>query len=181
MQTHKLVRDFIVQTMRDDQYGFNTALAAALPFYGVTDKIALDWNADSTSVMYGILAGGDFAASKLKGRLTLAIAPGGSQYTGETRGIKWSGIVGLQLVFRILYSYRNGDETPPEDEQVLAIATAIEDALIDVFQRPALLWPDQLIYAKPPDCPGGYQFEPQPDGCAVTIPMSIGLKVDATY
>jgi hypothetical protein len=180
-QTHKLVRD-AVQTVMTEDDGFNAALATALPFYGITDTIALDWLPASTSVLYARLGSTDFANSKLTGRLTLEIAPNGSQWTGETRGVKWSGRVGIRLVFRIRYSYRDNDDEPLADDAVTAIATAIEDAVIEVFQRQSIRWGDLgVVYAKPPDCPEGYVFDALEDGCEVTIPLSVGFKVDAEY
>jgi hypothetical protein len=181
-QTHKLVRDAVLLIMRDDTNGFNAKLAEALPFYGTVDEtLAIQWSPDSAGVLYGRLGFGDVAVSKLRGRLTLQIAPNGSQWTNETRGIKWTGIVGVLLIFHLRYSYRELDDAPPEDDTAVSIATAIEDAVIEVFQHQAVQWPEGLIYAKPPDCPEGYQFELLDDGCEVTIAMSVGFKVDATF
>jgi hypothetical protein len=175
-KTHKLVRDAIEAVMRDDANGFNAKLAAALPDYGITDQIALDWGPGNTNVLYARLAGGDFQLSKLDGRLTLEVAPDGSQWTGETRGVKWSGIVGVRLIFRVTYSFRDGDTEPPEEDVVYSVATAIEDAVIEVFQQPTQLDP-RLIYAKPPDCPEGYILTELEDGVEITLPISVGFKV----
>ncbi len=192
-QTHKIVRDAVLSLMSDGDTGFNARLAYALPFYGISDpaqSIAIDWTPSSTSLLYCTLQPTDFKVSKLTGRLMLQIAPNGSQSTSATMGIKWSGIVGTRLVFTLRYSYRDGDEEPIEDDAAIAIASAIEDAVIEVFQRRTINWDDfmagspgdsrcQIAYTRPPDCPEGYIFEPLSDGCQVTIPMSIGFAVDA--
>jgi hypothetical protein len=176
-QTHKLVRDVVEAILKDDTNGFNAKLAAALPLYGVNEQIALNW--DTAGVLYGRLASGDFRLTKLDGRLTLELAPDGSVYTGEMGGgVRWSGNVGLLMIFRVSYSYRDGDETALEDGVITVVATAVEDAVIEVFQGHRM-WPDDLIYSRPPDCPEGYLLDPIDDGVEITIPMRVGFKVDA--
>lgn len=174
-QTHKLVRDAVWRVMAAD---FNAALATELAFDDVTEVIALDWSPQSTTVATGAL---DFRTSKLTGRLSLAIMPAGSQFEGDSLGAKWSGKVREQLEFHIRYSYRDGDETIPEDSAATVLGESIESAVIEVFRREGIDWGPGLTYLPAPDCPAGYQFEALSDGCAMTVPISVLFQVEADY
>ena len=172
----------MLAVLSDDETGFNAALREAMPFYGIKEAIKIDWSPASTALLYARFASGDFELSTLKGRITLELAPSGSQWTGETRGMKWSGRIGIGLVFRVRYSYRDGDETPPADEYLISIAAAVEDAVIEVFQLPTINWGGLgVVYIKPPDCPEGYTLELLEDGSEVTVPLSVLFKIDVNY
>jgi hypothetical protein len=179
-RTHKLVRDAVTSLLSDSTYGLNVQLAALLTDYSIPDAIRLEWE-NPSRLAYGRIGSADVHASDLTGKLTLNIQPDGSQWTGETKGIKWSGRIGVRLVFRIRYSLRETDsELGDDDDAVTAIATAIEDAVIEVFQRTSIDWGALgVVYAKPPDCPEGYLLTFLKDGVEQEIPISIGFTVDA--
>lgn len=188
-RVHKQVQAAVLAVLADETAGFNRQLATALEEYGITEAISLSWS-DRTKVTVGPAGSTDLESSYLTGRLVLRISPDGSQWSGETLGIKWSGRVFLRLVFDLNYACSRTDDIPLAADQVIAIAMAIEDTVIDVFQQrptPApLLGAEEgdypgVVYAQPPDCPEGYQVTDEPDGTSVRIPIRIGFKVDATY
>lgn len=182
-QTHKLVRDAVEALLAAEADGFNAQLATTLSEYGINAAIALDWSSPGAGVLRARIPEGRVNLTHLKGSLTLQFATEGSQWTGETRGIQWSGLIGLRMIFRLTYSLKNDKELLAEDEAE-AVAEAIEDTVIRIFQRRTgngfEAYPG-LVYARPPDCPEGYTFDAQGTGYIVVIPMRVAFRIDAEY
>jgi hypothetical protein len=178
-QMHSAVRAAILSVMQDSDYGFNARMAAALPAYGISEEIQINW-ATAEGTYYGPLGSAGIKLSTLSGRLTFRTEPAGSQFTGEALGCKWSGNVNAKLVFRLEFSIREGDDNLPEETEAATIAAAIEDSVVEVFQSPTIGWGSLgVTYCPAPDCNEGYMFEQLADGWAITAPILVRFKVEA--
>lgn len=172
---YKTVVDSLIAEL---QTGFNEALMSRLGEYGITaPEMQLRWSGDG--VAFGKFESQDFGLSLLTGRLVLAITPAGTEYTGTTPGIKWSGIAHIGLNYKIRYSIRSGDEVAPDETELTWIAAAVEQATVDVLcQRTAR---QRLGMAVFPSCPTGPIPDRDLDGLSILVPIQTSFHVDQQF
>lgn len=175
------VRLALVSVLSDGDYGFNAKLAAALSEYEITEQagLQLQWGADSQTVFNGQLAGDDEDIAQLKGQLTLRIWTSRSQWTGDTKGGKWSGRVTAHLDFLAHFSHRESDDDSIETMDTESVPDAIEDAVIEVLARESIAWGNdfRVGYVGQPSCdrPPANLLD---DGWEQFIPITIEFRVD---
>lgn len=183
-QTRKLVLVAMRTVLADVATGLNARLAATRAGYGIDSAVTFDWAAgESTSVFYGNISDSEARRTRLADRVTLRISTGGSVYTGETRNVKWSGLIDGNLDVLVRMSHEERDEDSMEDYDIIERYVAwIEDSVIEVFARLNIDWGSLgVVYAKPPDCPNLPDAVLYADGWEQAIPIRVGFKVDAAY
>lgn len=179
----KRVLDAMRSVLADPVHGLNAYLAATRAAYAIPEPCSFDWSTDSTSIFYGGVSDRDSRRTRLAERVTLRISTGGSIYTGQTRNVKWSGVIDGYLDFVVRSSHEEREEDSIEDYDIIERYVGwIEDAVVEVFARLSIDWGALgVVYAKPPDCPELPDAELFVDGWQQAIPMRVGFKVDATY
>lgn len=175
---YKLVSEPVLDCLKRS---FNEELSDSLLWYGVKcGTIALDWGADN-ALAYGPRTSEEFQTSTLTGRLALSISPDGTQYAPEALGVRWSGLVGIRLNFRVEYSFTNGDDTLPADTELFWIAAAIERAVIRIFTARDVKWPQDIGLAGKPSCPEAYEPIEIYDGSAILVSIPMAFHVVQKY
>jgi hypothetical protein len=179
----KLVVDAIRTVMSDEVYGFNATFAGLMENYGIDRAIDIKWTQNSGSVFYGSISSGDARRAGLREQVTLRISTTATMWTGYTKGSKWCGVVEVGLVFAVRYSHEEREDDGIEDYQAIEnYVAAIEDAVIDVFQRRAIDWGAlNVVYSRPPDCPALGDAQLFADGWEQEVPIRVGFRVDINY
>jgi hypothetical protein len=192
---HKAVYDAARGVMADTTYGFNACLTTISSTYGlgaynthippvwVPDVPQITWTTASKSVFSGHLTQDGQRLSQLDAGLELVIWSGMSLWTGETKGMKWSGRVELHLDFTITTSARLDSSDTVEQDQTLTLAEAVFDAVVETFCRAAITWGTtySVVFAAPPSSPEWSPLEQLEDGWRQQIPIVVGFRVDVPY
>ena len=182
--TRSLVLDAMRSLLADNTHGLNAQLAATREAYGIDEPVWFDWSADAAhSVFYGGVSDQAARRTRLAERATLRMSTGSSVWTGETRNVKWSGVIEGRLQFLVRMSHEDREEDSIEDYDIIEQYIGwIEDAVTEVFARRDIDWGDLgVIYARPPDCPEPPDAVLYADGWEQAIPMRLGFRVDANY
>lgn len=181
MADHRyLVRTALRTVLADVTYGFNAVAATLQAKYGIAGTVALDWGAGSESVLIGELT--SLQPSSLKGELVLLIVTGASVWTGETKGVKWSGLVDAELQFRVEFSGELGDsETEIDISMAEPWTEFLEDVVTEVLGRKSIDWSAlKVVQPRPADCPSPQGIEPTDNGWWRLVPIRVSFRVDVT-
>lgn len=177
----KRVRDAMVAILSADETGFNQQLAATLSAYEVEEQtgLSLVWGSDSRNVFQGQLSSDDESVAQLRGQLTLRLWTSLAQWTGDTKGGKWSGRVTAHLDFLVHFSQREAQEDSLETMDTESVPDAVEDAVIEVFSRASINWGSdyRIAYAGEVSCdrPSANLLDA---GWEQLIPITIDFRVD---
>lgn len=137
----KAARDAVRARLMDAQYGFNAAMAAAAPGYGIA-PIALDFSATGKRFFEGFVHP-DQVENSTSARYPLAMLYGAiAQNRNLTKHAAFSGQV--QVIFQVWLSWRKGNAVANTEDAV----DAVEDALVRVFQDHgwAAAYTEPLVY-----------------------------------
>jgi len=180
-QIHKLVLDAATAVMSDATYGLNANLVAGAANYQRVETPVLAWDAGSQSVFRGNLGLEGVKLSQLYAALALVVWAGAAIWTGETKGMKWSGRVELHLDFTITNSHRRDATETIEQDEIVSLAAAVFDAVVETFMRPAIQWGQVITFATPPSSPEWPAVTQLEDGWEQLVPILVGFKVDIPY
>jgi hypothetical protein len=126
-QITKAARDAVRTRLMDATHGFNAAMAAVAPAYGV-EAIALDFSATGRRFYEGFVHP-DQVENSTSMRYPVAMLYGTiAQNRNLTKHAAFSGQV--QVIFQVWLSWRKGNAIANTEDLV----DAVEDALVRVFQ-----------------------------------------------
>lgn len=180
-QIHKLVLDAATAVLSDAGNGFNASLVACAPGYQIAEVPVIDWDSGSQSVFRGNLGPGGIKLSQLYAKLELMMWAGAAIWTGETKGMKWSGRVELHLDFVVTTSHRRDATETIEQDETVSLAYAVFDAVVESIMYPETAWGQLAWLATPPGSPEWPPVAQIEDGWEQIVPIVVGFKVDIPY